>query len=111
MEENIKITPPSFKLPDNPLGSSGSLGELVSSPRDSSASIERGVLESMGDYRAGTSVHDIPGGPQTYWTKLEQERPLNDLEKRRRDRGRDQYGYSKEGNEQKKKDFDNNIFR
>ena len=82
----------------------------LAGPPSPESQLQSRVLDSMGDSPPGTSVHDRPGGSESYWAKVAKERPLTSDEKRWREKGRDQFGYTKMGNEQKKKNFRNNIF-
>ena len=97
------VTPPSpepqFVTAIKPTNALGELANIASAPLpiDPEAALQSRVLDSMGERAPGTSVHRLPGGAESYWSKLEQERPLNNAEKRWRDRGRDQWGRTVEG--------------
>ena len=88
----------------------GELDMLNPDPPSPEDQLQSRVLDSMGDYPAGTSVHDRHGGAESYWAKVAKERALTPHEQRWREKGRDQFGYTKIGNEQKKENFRNNIF-
>jgi hypothetical protein len=52
---------------------------------------------------AGSSAHKMEGGVSAYWDKVASERPLNDIEQRRRSRNQDQFGVSLKTFQQREK--------